>query len=286
MDFFTSYLNSRTQFVQLGNIESSHLPISFGVPQGSILGPLLFLIFINDLPNATDFYIKLFADDTFLCAQNDDIELLEEEVNVQINKVYQWLASNKLTLNISKSKFMIISNKKRIKSNFNVSINDSPLEKCDNYKYLGVIIDNKLNWKSHVEYISTKISKACGVLSKLRHCLSSRVLIEIYHALVHSYVRYGILTWGNASDTTLKPLQALINRAVRIMTFAPFGRIDLKPIYKELKILDIKSTLFLETGKFMFKVKNDIVPVRVANYFETIDYPSNANFSHNLRSNA
>ena len=216
-------------------------------------------------------YFKLFADDTFLCAQNANLSLLEEEVNVEVNKVFSWLVSNKLTLNILKSKFMIVSNKKRVNDNFNVYINGSPLQRCDQYKYLGVIIDKNLSWKSHVEHISAKISKACGVLSKLRHCLSSSILVEIYHALIHSYLRYGILAWGNASEATLKPLQTLINRAIRIITFAPFGRIDLEPLYKDLKILDVKNTLFLETSKFMFKFKYDLLPVRFANHFENDD---------------
>ena len=125
----------------MGSSYSNHLPVKFGVPQGSILGPLLFLIFINDLPNATNFYIKLFADDTFLCAQNADIKLLEKEVDIEINKVYQWLAANKLTLNISKSKFMMISNKKNTLNDFKVEIANEALESCDHYKYLGVIID-------------------------------------------------------------------------------------------------------------------------------------------------
>ena len=231
-------------------------------------------------------YIRLFADDTFLCAQNENIKLLEEEVNVEINKVHQWLVSNKLTLNISKSKFMIVSNKKCLTNKFKVCIQDTPLEKCDHYKYLGVIIDNKLNWKSHIEYISTKISKACGVLAKLRHCISSNVLVEVYHALIHSYLRYGILTWGNASDATLKPLETLINRAVRIIAFAPFGRVDLKPIYKEIRLLDVKSTFYLETAKFMYKTKNDLLPTRIANYFENEDSSSNIQNSYVLRNHS
>ena len=98
--FFQSYLSSRSQFVKVNNVKSCLMNIDYGVPQGSILGPLLFLIFINDLPQATKFFIRLFADDTFLCAQNDDLMLLENEVNFELKKVYFWLASNKLTLNI------------------------------------------------------------------------------------------------------------------------------------------------------------------------------------------
>lgn len=111
--FFQSYLSSRSQFVKVSNVKSYLMNIDYGVPQGSILGPLLFLIFINDLPQATKFFIRLFADDTFLCAQNDDLGLLENEVNFELKKVYFWLAPNKLTLNIKKSKFMFFFQTKR-----------------------------------------------------------------------------------------------------------------------------------------------------------------------------
>ena len=143
LELFKSYLSSRTQFVKLPNgIESSLISVEFGVPQGSILGPLLFLLFINDLPCATKLYVKLFADDTFLCAQNKNFSLLQKEVNSELEKVFIWLASNKLTLNTKKSKFMLITNKRTI-PNFCVKVNDTPLECCKSYKYLGVIIDDK-----------------------------------------------------------------------------------------------------------------------------------------------
>ena len=109
-----SYLGDRNQFVKLNNANSSLINILFGVPQGSILGPLLFLIFINDLPNATNLYVKLFADDTYLCAQDTNLEVLENYVNVELDKVFIWLASNKLTLNVKKSKYMMVSKKKSV----------------------------------------------------------------------------------------------------------------------------------------------------------------------------
>ena len=114
LKLFQSYLQSRSQFVKINNTSSSLIDIVFGVPQGSILGPLLFLLYINDLPQATNFFVRLFADDTFLCAQNKDLVALESQVNFELQKVYNWLASNRLSLNMDKSKFMLISNKKRI----------------------------------------------------------------------------------------------------------------------------------------------------------------------------
>merc|ERR1712212_1409681 len=107
---------------------------------------------MGDLPCATNLYIKLFADDTFLCAQNKNFASLQKEVNTELDKVFVWLASNKLTLNIKKSKFMLVTNKQNI-PDFCVKINDSPLEICKSYKYLGVVIDNKLKWDAHIKYI-------------------------------------------------------------------------------------------------------------------------------------
>ena len=176
-DLFKSYLSGRSQYVKLDNVCSSLIQIKYGVPQGSILGPLLFLIYVNDLPSATNFFIKLFADDTFLCAQNKDMKVLEKEVNLELGKVYKWLESNKLTLNVKKSKFMVFTNARKNFHDISVRINKTPLEKCVKYKYVGIIFDEKLNWKDHIEYVCKKVSKACGALAKMRHCASVELLI-------------------------------------------------------------------------------------------------------------
>ena len=266
--FFKSYLTSRSQFVKLGRIESSILPIKFGVPQGSILGPLLFLLFINDLPNATNLFIKLFADDTFLCAQNQDVDLLVAEVNLELNKVYHWLVSNKLTLNMGKTKFMIVTNKKLKSYKPSIIINGKPMKECDHYKYLGVIMDKNLSWKPHIDYICKKISKACGSLANLRYCVNIDLLREVYHSLIHSYLRYGIIVWGNSSPSNLQPLKCLVNRAVRIITFAPFGRVDLHPLYSCLKILDVDKVKYLEISKYLYKLKKNLLPTKIGGFFE------------------
>ena len=98
--------------------------------------------------------------------------------------------------------------------------------------------------------------------------MNTNVLVEVYHSLIHSYLRYGIMVWGNASESTLQPPKCLINRAVRIITFAPFGRVDLEHIYGYLKILDVEKVFYLETSKYMYKSKNSLIPVAVGNHFE------------------
>jgi len=111
-----------------------------------------------------------------------------------------------------------------------------------------------------VDYICGKISKACGALSKIRHCVHLETLKTIYYALVHSYLRYGIVTWGSASETVLKPLNMLLNRIVRIITFAPFT-IDTKPIFDFLQIQDLQQLFSFETGNFTFRLKNNLLPI-------------------------
>ena len=162
----------------------------------------------------------------------------------------------------------MITNKKNI-PDFCVKINDSPLEICKSFKYLGVVIDDKLKWDAHIKYISTKISKACGALARLRNCTDIEILKNVYHALIHSYLRYGILIWGNSSKTMRNPLQTQLNKAVRIMVSAPFGNIDLQPAYDYLGILDVSKLYMLETAKYHFKFVNNLLPTQIGNYFTT-----------------
>ena len=156
------------------------------------------------------------------------------------------------------------------------------LESCDSYKYL-VIIDKKLTWQSHVEYISNKLSKACGALAKLRNCVKIDVLKNVYHALFHSYLQYGILIWGNAAPTVLSPLKTLTNRAIRIMTYAPFGNIDLDPVYQQLKLLEFPKVCKLESAKFEFKRRNGLLPTKIGTYFQDSS-TQEVTHTHNLRS--
>ena len=175
---------------------------------------------------------------------------------------------------------MIISKKRGASVNFSVRMNGIKMDMCDSYKYLGVYFDKNLNWESHVKYVCKKVSNACGSLAKLRNCLDLETLREVYHALIHSYLRYGLIVWGTATETTLKPIQVLVNRAVRIMCSAPLGRMDVNPLYENLEILKLNEIYDLETGKFMYKKNNDLLPVTIASYLECVNPPQHR---YNLR---
>ena len=229
------------------------------------------------------FFIKLYADDTFLCLQNENMNLLEKKVNIEIEKVFHWLEANHLTLNIGKSKFMIITKKKNIPP-FSIQINGKDLDMCSSYKYLGIFLDKDLSWKFHVDHVCKKIAKAYGFLTKLRNCVEIDTLREVYHALIHSYLRYGIIAWGNTTKANMKQLQTLVNRAIRVMSFAPYTRIDLDPLYEILEILKVEQIYKLEIAKFSYRRENNLLPTEIANYFQLRNIRPNLRNNRSLRS--
>ena len=281
LSLIKSYLTNRKHAVKLENCLSDFLTLKIGVPQGSVLGPLLFLIFINDLPNCSNFATKLFADDTLLSAEAKNFEDLQAIVNCEIDKVCKWLSQNKLTLNVKKSKFMIVANqtgKKR--ENFFVSMNGNNLERCQSYKYLGVFLDENLCWNTHIDYICEKVSKVCGIFAKLRYCVDFDLLKTVYHALVESHLLYCNLSWGDARKNILKPLQILQNRIIRIMTFAPFSCSNVSQLFEDVEILKLDQIHLLSKAKFMHKHKNKKLPTNFEHYFSKTNQCSR----YNLRS--
>ena len=168
-DWFPSYLYNREQFVSIGNIVSDKRPISCGVPQGSVLGPLLFLIYVNDITNCSnlfDFHFHMLADDTNLLYSNKSLKTLESKINTHLVHVNTLLDCNKLSLNIDKTNYVIFHPpQKKLPLSIQMLINNKIVKQEKSIKYLGIFINSHLSWKTHISHISKKMSRGIGVLS-------------------------------------------------------------------------------------------------------------------------
>ena len=189
-------------------IPDKELKPTHGVPQGSVLGPLLFLLYINDFNKCSSFFnFHIFADDTNLFCTNRSLSALELSVNENLKSVSSWLVANKLSLNIDKTNFIIFHpRQKAVNHKVILHINGQKLEQVKCIRYLGVYIDCNLTWKNHIQYISKKIKRSVGILSKIRHYVPLAILSQLYYTLIFPYLSYAATTWGNTYLTTLKPL--------------------------------------------------------------------------------
>ena len=218
---FSSYINERYQSVVYNGCESEHKYIRCGVPQGSILGPLLFLIHINDLPFVTNLFMPiLFADDNNLFCTGRNIDLLVNEINDEISKVYSWVKANKLSLNIDKTNFMLFTPKCFSSTMGNILIDGHPISEVWETKFLEVIIENNLTWSAHIQYTGRNISKGIGVMAKARKVFEQNTLLSFYNSLILPYLNYCIHVWGKAYNTHLNHLITMQNKAVRLIAGA------------------------------------------------------------------
>ena len=252
LQLFRSYLSDRTQYTVVDNHKSKALPVSCGVPQGSTLGSLLFTVYVNDLPKCSGFKTKLFADDTVLTISNTSETKLSFEVNKEIAKVDLWMKMNKLTINYDKTKFMIFTKKKHF-NNGKVNIDNHKIEQVQQMKYLGIVFDGKLTWKSQIQHICTKFSKGSWALLKLRDYVDINMLKTVHYSLIYSHIQYCITTWRVASATALETLEKMHKRIIRIIINSPF-RSHTTPIFKKLNLLIINDVFKLKIAEKNAKI--------------------------------
>ena len=257
LKLFKSYLSNRVQQTIITNCKSDPEFITCGVPQGSILAPQFFNIYINNIADVSKFKIKLFADDACLSYSSFDYNNLETEINNELKKINQWRKINKLSVNFSKSNYMIFTQKK-ININMNITMDGNRLEKVNKTKYLGVIMDSKFSWKEHITYITNKISKSSYILSKIRHYVSLPILKMLYYSLVHPHLNYCITAWGGTTATTLKPLVTLQKKIIKLITFNPFDSPS-APIFNQLNILNIDTLYKLNLAILMHKIHHNTI---------------------------
>jgi len=257
LNVFRSYLENRFQYTEYQNGKSENLSINCGVPQGSILGPLLFIIYINDIANVTHMFKPLlYADDTTLIASlnhvsSDNIDRLNNELQA----VNNWLKVNRLSLNIAKTKAMLFHTPQKKVIYPDLFINETRIKFVKNFNFLGFVIDEHLSWNCHIDAVSKKVSKIVGIMSKIKNEVNSDALLNIYNALVLPHLNYGLMAWGWKSDR----LFTLQKRAVRVIAKS-HHRAHTTNIFQKLNILKMKELCALQEYKFCYKFHHALLP--------------------------
>lgn len=238
LNILESFLTNRLNATITRQCKSKYLQVKCGLPQGSILSPILFQIYTNDLPNVTDMSCKMYADDTIFYAASFKSKDLQKQMQQEIIKVDDWMRTNKLSLNYTKTQYVITHNKNLKIAEFSLHINNVELHRSNSVKYLGIVMDDKVNWSQHITAVSSKVSQSIGVLYKIKRYINKNTLLLLYYAFIHSHLQYGIINWGRASQTHLQHLQTLQNRALRVITgISKYSHVHTKTIFKENKIL-------------------------------------------------
>ena len=210
-----SYLSGRKQYVQYGAAVSDTVTLDKGIPQGSVLGPLFFSIFINDLPNAAPLFSKIiYADDTSLVGsletfdleKTNNIEVISHNITNEFSKIMNWIRVNKLKINIGKTKYMCFTTRQRTLEYPQIRVNNIYIERVKSFNFLG-IINIYLTWSAHIDHVSLKLSRLIGVLNRLKNFLPYAILKIIFDSLFMSHVHYGLLIWGYCGKDKVLKLQ-------------------------------------------------------------------------------
>ena len=262
-----NYLTNREQYVNFDGTNSSTISLSTGVPQVSILGPLFFLIYINDISHSSSIFNPIsYADDTTLYTTLEKIENLDSNIptgellSTHLNLVNEWLSANKLTLNINKTKYMIFTpNNKHRPQTFNIVIDGKQIEKVEQFDFLGITIDNKLNWKCHINKIVNKLSRNIGIINQLKNFLPTHILRLLYNSMILPHIQYGSHTWAYCAKSELQKIIKLQKRAIRIITKTRYN-FHTAPLFKSLNILTVNDIILLNEIKMYAKYKLQELP--------------------------
>jgi len=269
--WFKNYLSDRQQFTSVNGLDSGVSAVTCGIPQGSILGPLLFLLYINDLVNATSTgSMILFADDTNIIYEDRNLSELIQIVNSDLEKVADWFRVNKLSLNVDKTKFIVFqkASSNEIIPN-NIVINNTKIIQTKSMSFLGVIIQENLKWNEHIAFKSNKISKINSLLYRLKHVVPECVLLNIYNALIVPHLSYGIVAWGSAPQSLLKRLVILQKKSLRTISNSR-NNCHTAPLFKKFNLLKFNDLVKINCCKLFYRSKINTLPEFHCNKLPTV----------------
>ena len=263
LSWFKSYLTDRQQCVNIDGTKSDFSTIKHGVPQGSILGPLLFLLYINDIVlSSKRLQFLLFADDTSIFATGDSYSEVRTVLNDDLNNVSNWLKANKLSLNIKKSNALNFKNrttpsKGTSEKKIEIKIDGNLIEEKEFVKYLGILIDNKLSYSHHTSLANSKLNKGNAILYRLRHFVSENKIKDVYHAHIQSHINYGLSVWGSTTKTHLNTIAGKQKKSLKIMYFKNPAKAS---NFQTAEILKVKKIRDLNWGKRIWKASTSAKP--------------------------
>ena len=271
LTWFASYLGKRKQKVSLNNVFSEDEIITDGVPQGSILGPLLFLMFINDLPLYTDSAnTDFYADDTTLYVIGKSLETIQRNLQVALDCLAKWCKCNGMLINTTKTKAMLITTHQKRTSLTNdqlsLHLNNDELNMIMNDKVLGIIIDNNLTWSQHVDKVCKKVTTNLWLLSRIKDYLTTSQRIQFYKTYIQPHIDYCNTVWGGTSQLNLNRIFRLQKRACKIIL--DYNVVNVVESMEDLKILTVYDRLYLRKAKFMHKVSLGECPAYISELFQ------------------